>query len=164
MIAAPALAYPAGWPAAAGSSVLVYDPALEAGRRLAAAGSAHQGALLALKGDRIRFARKLLAGRPGLIAGISRSADALLIEEVAREAGYARTALFRGASGGCIAHDCRRGWEALGRAMEASCGDWPEALASCAGLAGSPAGGSGPAAAADLDAGSALGWVIAPAR
>jgi len=164
MIAAPALAHPAGWRAAAGSTVLVYDPALNSGRRFAEAGSVGAGAVLALEGDRIRFARKLLASQPSLVAGISRGADALLIEDVAREAGYARTALFRTASGGCIALDCRRGWEALGRAMEASCGHWPEALASCAQQAGSPAGRAAPAAATGSDAGSALGWIIAPAR
>ena len=66
-------------------ALVVYDPALEAGRRLAAA---HGGEALAIEGDRIRFARALFARKPALVVGLSRPADALLIEDVAREAGY----------------------------------------------------------------------------
>jgi len=65
--------------------VLVHDPALTAGRRLA---GVHDGEVLAISGDRIRFARALCARRPSLVVGVTRSADALLIEDVAREAGY----------------------------------------------------------------------------
>lgn len=68
-------------------ALLVHDPALEAGRRLAAV---HRGEALAIEGDRIRFARALFDRRPSLVLGVSRPADALLIEEVGREAGYAR--------------------------------------------------------------------------
>jgi hypothetical protein len=68
-----------------GSAVLLHDPLLEAGRRLA---EAHQGQVLAISGDRIRFARAVFAQRPALVIGISRAADALLIEDVGREAGY----------------------------------------------------------------------------
>jgi hypothetical protein len=67
--------------------VLVHDPALAAGRRLAAT---FPGEVLAIAGDRVRFARALFQRRPALVAGVSRAADALLIEEVAREAGYVR--------------------------------------------------------------------------
>lgn len=65
--------------------VVVHDPALDAGRRLAAV---HGGAALAIDGDRIRFARAVFEKRPELVVGVSRPADALLIEDVAREAGY----------------------------------------------------------------------------
>jgi hypothetical protein len=68
-----------------GSAVLLHDPSLEAGRRLA---EAHQGQVLAISGDRIRFARAVFAQKPALVIGISRAADALLIEDVGREAGY----------------------------------------------------------------------------
>src|SRR5690606_18186083 len=73
------------WPRAEGA-LLLHDPALGAGRRLA---SAHAGEALAIEGDRIRFARAVFARRPSLVLGVSRPADALLIEDVAREAGYA---------------------------------------------------------------------------
>ena len=46
------------------------------------------GEALAIEGDRIRFARAVFERRPSLVVGISRPADALLIEEVGREAGY----------------------------------------------------------------------------
>ena len=90
-VLAGALAVPAvaGLPTAAwargGKAVLVHDPALAAGRRMAAL---HDGEVLAITGDRIRIARALFARRPSLVVGVTRSADALLIEDVAREAGY----------------------------------------------------------------------------
>jgi hypothetical protein len=68
-----------------GGAVLLHDPSLEAGRRLA---QAHQGEVLTITGDRIRFARAVFAQRPALVIGVSRAADALLIEDVGREAGY----------------------------------------------------------------------------
>jgi len=85
-LAAPALAgLPrAGW-ARGGDALLVHDPGLAAGRRLA---ELHPGEVLAITGDRIRFARAVFERRPSLVIGVSRHADALLIEEVGREAGY----------------------------------------------------------------------------
>ncbi len=74
--------------------LLLLDPSLEAGRRVA---EAHEGEALAIEGDRIRFARAVFARRPSSVVGISRPADALLIEEVGREAGYAP--LLEGAAG-----------------------------------------------------------------
>lgn len=70
------------------TSLLVYDPALAAGRRLAATGEPPRTEAIAIEGDRIRFGRALFERRPGLVVGMSRPADALLLEEVAAEAGY----------------------------------------------------------------------------
>jgi len=85
-LAAPALAGVPRMAWARGeNTLLVHDPALAAGRRLA---QAHHGEVLAITGDRIRFARTLFERRPSLVIGVSRHADALLIEEVGREAGY----------------------------------------------------------------------------
>ena len=69
------------------TSLLVYDPALAAGRRLAEAGMP-KAEPLAIDGDRIRFGRQLFERRPGLVVGMTRPADALLIEDVGAEAGY----------------------------------------------------------------------------
>jgi len=69
-------------------SLVVYDPALEAGRRLAAMEPAPRSEVLGIAGDRIRFAREVFDRRPALVVGVSRPADALLIDEVGREAGY----------------------------------------------------------------------------
>ena len=66
-------------------ALVVYDPALESARHLA---EAHGGEALAIEGDRIRFARAVFERRPSLVVGVSRHADALLIEDVGREAGY----------------------------------------------------------------------------
>lgn len=86
-LAVPALA---GLPrlalARGGEAVLLHDASLAAGRRFA---EAHRGEVLPIEGDRIRFARAVFAKRPAFVVGISRPADALLIEEVGREAGYA---------------------------------------------------------------------------
>jgi hypothetical protein len=71
--------------AASARSVLLHDPSLEAGRRFA---EAHGGEVLPIEGDRIRFARGVFAKRPAYVIGVSRPADALLIEDVGREAGY----------------------------------------------------------------------------
>jgi len=95
--ALPTAAWAQGRPA-----LLVHDATLAAGRSLAAL---HEGEVLAITGDRIRFARALFELRPSLVLGISRAADALLIEEVAREAGYAPVAApaSLGASGWALA-------------------------------------------------------------
>ena len=71
--------------ARSGEAVLLHDPSLEAGRRFA---DAYGGGALPIEGDRIRFARAVFEKRPAFVVGVSRPADALLIEEVAREAGY----------------------------------------------------------------------------
>lgn len=91
----------AAW-ARSGKAVLVHDPDLAAGRRLA---ETYDGEVLAIEGDRIRFARALFARRPSLVVGITRSADALLIEDVGREAGYVpvATPASLGASGWALA-------------------------------------------------------------
>lgn len=67
-------------------AVLLHDASLEAGRRFA---EAYGGEALPIEGDRIRFARAVFARRPAFVVGVSRPADALLIEDVGREAGYA---------------------------------------------------------------------------
>jgi hypothetical protein len=85
-LAVPAVAgLPRAASAQAGKSVLLHDPSLAAGRRFA---EAYGGEALAIEGDRIRFARAVFEQRPACVVGISRPADAMLIEEVAREAGY----------------------------------------------------------------------------
>lgn len=89
MLAALAVPAAAGMPELAAArqnrAVLVHDPSLEAGRRLV---QAYGGEALPIEGDRIRFARAVFAEHPAFVVGVSRPADALLIEEVAREAGY----------------------------------------------------------------------------
>jgi hypothetical protein len=74
-------------------AVLLHDPALEEGRRFAEAGRSAGAKVLAIEGDRIRFAREVFATRPAYVAGLSRQADLVLIEDVARELGYRREAL-----------------------------------------------------------------------
>lgn len=74
-------------------TVLVYDARLAQGRAFAAAEGAWARPATKLEGDRIRFARNLFARKPALVRGVSRQADAVLIEDVAAEAGYERVAL-----------------------------------------------------------------------
>lgn len=75
-----------------GDTVLLYDAQLPAARAFAESGRVAGRTVIALEGDRIRQARALFAGRPALVRGVSRQADAVLVEEVAREAGYTRVA------------------------------------------------------------------------
>ena len=88
-LAAPALA---GWPTMAWArgedALLLHDASLEAGRRFAEAGRLQGRRVLAIEGDRIRFARAVFESGPALVMGVSRPVDALLIEDVGREAGY----------------------------------------------------------------------------
>ena len=161
-LAVPTIAGLASWRWRHGErSLLVHDPALDAGRRFAAAGQARGGEVLAIEGDRIRFTRAALERRPALIAGVSRHADALLIEDVAREAGYQRVAALQGNAGRCAGHDCEGGWGSLGTMAQAAGAGWIEALAEYAvqpGQAGTfvPAG-----ARRRTDAGLVVGWVLA---
>lgn len=72
------------------NTVFLFDAGLpDAESRRRAAFIAGQGPR-AIEGDRIRFAREIVAAGPAAIHGWSRQADALLIEEVAAEAGYRR--------------------------------------------------------------------------
>lgn len=77
-------------------TVLVHDPSLAAGCRVAEAARANGDDVLAIDGDRIRFARAVFDRRPSLVIGASRYADRLLIEEVGREAGYGPASLRKG--------------------------------------------------------------------
>jgi hypothetical protein len=74
-------------------TILLHDPSLEAGRRFASAAQARGDKALAIEGDRIRFARAVFVRAPALVIGVSRAADAVLIEDVGREAGYAPVAV-----------------------------------------------------------------------
>ncbi|HYD24538.1 MAG TPA: hypothetical protein VEB68_07055 [Croceibacterium sp.] len=86
-LTAPALAgLPTTASARSGDAVLLHDPSLVAGRRFAEACGSEA---LPIEGDRVRLARAVFARRPAFVVGVSRPADALLIEDVAREAGYA---------------------------------------------------------------------------
>ena len=98
MIASPAAASMADWQWRHGhGSVLLYDASLPQARAVAEAGNAWNRPALVLAtapdGDLIRFARQVFADRPALVRGVSRQADAVLVLEVAEEAGYERTAL-----------------------------------------------------------------------
>lgn len=141
------------------ASLLLHDPALAAGRRFAAAGTVRGGQVVALAGDRIRQTRRLLAANPALVAGVSLAADALLVEEVAREHGYVRVALLAGGAEACGVHECSPGWQALGRMAQGAGGSWIEALADYAVQPGGK--GDVPATPAAADSAAVLGWVLA---
>ena len=146
-------------------SVLLHDPALAAGRRFAGAGSARGGDVRAIDGDRIRFAREVLADRPALIAGVSRHADFILIADAAREAGYRPAATIYGRARTCAGHECQPGWQSLGKMANAAGEGWVEALADFAAEPGRRAMGA-PAQGMPhrADPGLVLGWILAPQR
>ena len=143
-------------------SVLLHDPALAAGRRFAEAGTAHGGEVRAIEGDRIRFARDVLDSRPALIAGVSRHADFILIEDAAREAGYRPAATIYGRARTCAGHECQPGWQSLGKMASAAGEGWIEALADYAARPGQAMSNALNLAAERSDTGLVLGWVLAP--
>lgn len=142
--------------------VLLHDPALEAGRRFAAAGEAKGIAPQPIEGDRIRLARSVLAGAPAVIVGVSRHADLLLIADAAREAGYVTAARLQSHVGRCTGAECMPGWNALARAGRAAGADWAEVLAA---FAADPRGAAPSASTGNWfggkDGGLVLGWVLA---
>jgi hypothetical protein len=71
-------------------ALTLYDPAEPAARAFA---EARGGKAVAIKGDRIRLARRLLADGPQQLTVIGRHADLLLIADVGREEGYRATAM-----------------------------------------------------------------------
>lgn len=74
-------------------TVLLFDPDLPQGSAFAEAGRAWNREVLALEGDRIRFARAVFARSPAIVQGVSRQGDAVLVAEVAREEGYEQVSL-----------------------------------------------------------------------
>lgn len=165
-LAVPTVAGLAGWRWRHGeSSVLLFDPALKAGQRFAGAGTARGGNVRPIEGDRIRVAQAALKSSPALIAGVSRHADFILIEDVAREAGYRPVATVYGRAGRCSGHECHPGWQSLGRMARAAGGGWVEALADYAAKPGEVVGrvlASAPGPR--VDPGVVFGWVLARSR
>ena len=74
-------------------TVLLFDADFPQGRAFAEAGRAWNRSVMPLSGDRIRFAREVFARRPAIVRGVTRQADAVLLAEVAAEAGYEQVAL-----------------------------------------------------------------------
>jgi hypothetical protein len=147
-----------------GPSLLVYDPGLEAGQRFAAAGQVHGAEVLPVDGDRVRFARALFERKPAIVSGVTRWADALMIEEVGRETGYRSVAVLRRVGlRRCLAQDHPAPWPELCRVADAAGDAWMEALAE---FAAKPDKWSAPAIAQvplrEADTGNVTGWVIAP--
>ncbi len=73
--------------------IFLFDSSLPGARERAIAATGWGQEPIEITGDRIRFARDILSAQPATVRGISRQADALLIEEVALEMGYRRHAM-----------------------------------------------------------------------
>lgn len=162
-LAVPTVAGLARWRWQHGSHTgLVHDASLMAGRRFADAGAAAGTPSVEVHGDRVRFARELVASRPSLIAGVTRHADALLIADVAAEAGYMLAAELRGNMLGCTGNACDGAFVALTRMAVGANGLWADAFAS---WAANPQAANTPApalAAPAVDSEIALGWLLVP--
>lgn len=68
--------------------MLVYDTNFPAAKRYAIASRSEFAAVHAVGGDRVRFARALVAKRPEALSGLTRYPDFLLLTGEAAEAGY----------------------------------------------------------------------------
>ena len=73
---------------AASGTIVLYDPSYQGARSFAVSAKVRGAEAVRIEGDRIRFARTVFARKPAMVVGVSRSADEVLIEDVAREAGY----------------------------------------------------------------------------
>ena len=77
----------------ASGTIVLYDPSYQGARSFAVSAKVRGAEALRIDGDRIRFARAVFDRKPALVVGVSRSADAVLIEDVGREAGYVPAAV-----------------------------------------------------------------------
>lgn len=118
-------------PAAAAPPLLLHDPGLAAGLRFAARAAALDGASITIEGERVRHVRPLLASGPSALFGVTRHADALLIAEIAREAGYRRVALVQHGGDRLVA-DCARDGATIATLARLAGAGWPEAFAELA--------------------------------
>lgn len=134
----------------------IYDERLPAGQSFAAVLGDHGHTALAVAGDRVRLARQVLGEQVPLLAGVTRSADALLFAEVAAEMGYQAVLELRGNSHGCSGFTCHPKWNRLSRHVV---GAGPHWLGAFAGLIANP---SAPVVAAGrvADKTIATGWLL----
>ena len=118
----------------------------------------------AIDGDRIRFAREVFERAPGATSPASAARPTLvLIEDVAREAGYRPAATIYGRERQCAGYECLPGWQSLGHLARTAGGSWVEALADYAARPGETAGAQrGAPVRGPSDTGLVLGWVLAP--
>jgi len=134
----------------------IYDAELPAGREMASLlRDAGHGAR-AVEGDRIRMAREVLASRPPMLAGVTRSADALLFAEVAAEEGYEMALELRGNRQGCSGFTCNPEWNPLSRQIVGAKADW---LGAFAGFVANPSAPAARQARVDDDA-MAIAWLL----
>jgi hypothetical protein len=117
---------------AAPPPLLLYDRGLAAGRRFAAHTLSLGGQAVALRGDRVRQARDLIAASPAAIFAITQRSDELLVGEVAAELGYRRAALVRHGADGRMTVACAARGAAVGALAQLSYTAWPEAFAELA--------------------------------
>lgn len=134
----------------------VYDPDLPAGRRFAGLLGDAGRAARAVEGDRILMARQILGQRLPLMAGVTRSADALLFAEVAAEEGYDTALELRGNRHGCTGFTCHPQWNPLSRRIVGARQDW---LGAFAGFVADPVAGTPLSGFVDDEA-TALAWLL----
>jgi len=141
------------------NAILLFDEKLSAGRRFAEAGRAAGERVRPLTGDRIRLARGVLESEPTLILGISRHADAMMIADVAREAGYVPAAEFAADKDRCTLDACNPAFAWNGRRVQGAEANWPEAFADWAAADSRPVSKTSKSDGMS-DFGLVLGWVL----
>ena len=115
-----------------GQPVLLYDAGLAASARFAAHARRLGGAAQPMDGDRVRQVQALVRTRPAAFFGVSRQADAVIVSEVAQEAGYRRISLIQHRVAGDMVPICVPDATALATLARLAGGRWPEAFAELA--------------------------------
>jgi len=115
--------------AMAAEPVLLYDASFIAARRFAARAVALGGAPTRLDGDRVRQMRALLGFAPAACFGVSRHGDALLLCEIALEAGYRRLASVQHQAAGQLVASCLSQGVTIGALARIAGDRWPETFA-----------------------------------
>ena len=138
--------------------LLFYDATLAAGRRFSAYAQQAGAAPISLQGDRVRQVQRMIAATsPQRLFGVTRHADAILVEEIAGELGYRPLASVRHLATGSAGVRCDgpRSRKLAGMA-DAAGNSWPEMFAAFS--LGKSACGAGPR---DGISAPAFSWILA---
>ena len=118
--------------AAPAARIALYDPTLAAGSQFARRARELGLEAIALEQDRVRLLRRILAGKPGSLWGVSRHADHLLANGIMREHGYRAQLALRHHGYQPVTSACGRPGTMAAAMSRIASAQWPTAFAEIA--------------------------------